>query len=484
MEPHSEQRGSLRDKFEGFEQSPSDAVWDRIADTPTDRPLGAKFRAFTWEPNPRVWRGIVAALHPATRRRVWVWSAAASVALVAGLTWMLSGTPEAQPAMHLAESCWDINSGIGGDLVAFHDAHRAGHGANASSMNLADASSNAQVPGSNSDDRPKATPHNRTNDPRQGGLAANTRPDRGHRDPKSPSNHSPKNLSSANNSTNPTTFAGNAFASLNLLDARRLSTLPLNFREIQRRVTQQQSLNAEIERMNDPRWAELPVVHEEEEAASAEANLYAQAGSSVGAPSPRIMEANSYDQFGGVDSFGLSAIPLSVTEERSNQEVPVQNYLPPVSVGFSLDHSLGKRFGLTAGLVYTRMRSYMDFASSAQLWRVDLTRHYLGLNLGGTYNVSLGKRLGAYATAGLKGDLGLGMQAVSDASSPGFSSASPQRQKAPAGNYLSGNVGLGMRFALVPRVSFYVQRYRFNYLSSQDNLSDQPHGLAIGSGRY
>lgn len=470
MEPHSEQRGGLRDKFEGFEFQPNDAVWDRIAETPTDRPLGAKFRAFTWEPHPRVWRGIVAALNPAARRRVWVWSAAAGVALVAGLTWMLSGSPDAQPAMHLAGSNWQSKTGMGGDLVAVHHARSTGHGTHNGSLNLADASATGPAGGPDAHGPSDASPYRQPNGHQRTGIASGTRPDRGFRDPKPGSDRQPSKTILPRNKANGGEIEKAAFASQDRMESRRLSSLSLNMLEVQRGVILRQALNAEMERMNDPKWAVLPK-EKEEEAASAEANLYAQAGSSVGAPGPRSMEANAFEDYVGIDSMGIAAIPNSVNESRDDfEEIYAQNYLPPVSVGFAVDHSLGKRFGLSAGLVYTRMRSYMEFSGNGGEGRVDLTRHYLGLNLGGTYNLPLGKRLGAYATAGLRGDLGLGKQLVSSAAAVGFA-ATTERGKGAAGNYLSGNLGLGMRFAIVPRVSLYFQGTASNYfLYSQRNL--------------
>ncbi|HEX2901040.1 MAG TPA: hypothetical protein VHS96_15080, partial [Bacteroidia bacterium] len=106
MEPHSEKKGRLGDKFEGFQHAPGEDVWERIAATPTDRPLGARFRGFAVLPRRRVWRNISAVLHPQVQRRaiVW-WSAAAGAAILLGIG-LLWQSPSGATAKRFAATQW------------------------------------------------------------------------------------------------------------------------------------------------------------------------------------------------------------------------------------------------------------------------------------------------------------------------------------------------------------------------------------------
>jgi hypothetical protein len=452
VELHSENKGRLGDKFEGFQHPPSDAVWDRIAATPTDRPLGARFRMFAVVPNPRVWRRIAAQLQPQQRRStvIW-WSAAAGIALSIGF-YLLQPTTETPMAKNFAVRNWHemspkplMDSGSANGTV--------GSPLNSDSYQNSNQNSLAFTP---SHQTPRVPFRPRLIDDLENGVEGSAVPvDFGHGQ------------------------SGNSIAGISSTKAMEMSALPSrkvgifaeNKEETYREILFWQTLQQELDMQQQ---AENALANEKlNDSDDDTPKLFAQAGSNLSAVNgtfgPMALDANDFPE------LGLNATPLSLSGDTQNfasteSSGIAENYQTPLILGAYLDHPIGKGFGISGGLVYSKLQSTVEVTGVNFVQNMSLTRQFLGLAAGGTYTLPLGKHFATYASTGVQLDQGLGRHRVLSTRTGG-TLVSKVEDRSNNGQQMSANLGLGIRYNLLKRVGLYAQGTAAHYFwQSEENL--------------
>ena len=83
-------------------------------------------------------------------------------------------------------------------------------------------------------------------------------------------------------------------------------------------------------------------------------------------------------------------------------------YAQPVQVGLSMGYALGERWGLNAGLVYTRLKSTLTSGSGQSFFTNDQRLDYLGVPVSLTYSFLRHRNLRLYASGGGMVEFGVG----------------------------------------------------------------------------
>lgn len=451
MELHSENKGRLGDKFEGFQHPPSDAVWDRIAATPTDRPLGARFRMFAVVPNPRVWRRIAAQLQPQQRRStvIW-WSAAAGIALLLGF-YLLQPAAETPFAKNFAvrnNPEWStrplMDSGSANGTVVSPLNSDSYQKSDQNAFALTQPHPIRRIPF-----RPRLI-----DDLENGVLGSAVPADFGHGQ------------------------SGNSMASTEVLKRENLSTVPSRKAnllsgskdETYRRILFWQTLQQEMEMQQQ---AENALLAEDLKQQNADLPTFsAQAGSNLAAGTGTFDLAMNADNFPELD---LNMTPLSLNGSSQNlssgeSSVLEEKYQTPLVFGAFLDRHIAKGFGVTGGLVYSRLQSTVQATGANFSQEMALTRQFLGLAAGGTYTLPLGKHFATYASTGVQFDQGLGRHRVLSTRVDG-TLVSKVEDRSNNGQQMSANLGLGIRYNILKRVGLYAQGTAAHYFwQSEQNL--------------
>jgi hypothetical protein len=161
------------------------------------------------------------------------------------------------------------------------------------------------------------------------------------------------------------------------------------------------------------------------------------------------------------------------SETTSDATTENENFKTPLVLGVFLDRPIGKGLGVSGGMVYTRMESYVESAGESLAQRLDITRQYLGVAANGYYSFQLSprvKRLSLYVNAGLQFDFGLGKHSELR-THIGQTLVGLETLDSPSGSQASANMGAGLRYALLKRVGVFVQGTAAHYFfQSEDNL--------------
>jgi hypothetical protein len=458
VEPHSEKKGRLGGKFEDYTHTPSDAVWDRIAEQPADRPLGAMFMAFAWVPKPRVWRRISAALHPVPYMRIALWTtaAAAAVAILLLFQWSKPMAP----------------SGTGNGFAS-SSSDRAAHAPRAgeqgepkaSQADLNAGNTQAAVHKIGPSSLPKGPQNAATQDSRRyGGLYPGVQP---------VAQHNPSVSKKSSGTQSPfqeehLTASDPIFAHI---EPRSVAAIAPNLQAIDMRSTFFAMMN--LERQKEALLAmEADILQHTDDAHRAElSGLMAQAGTNLSAGG--IMQGKSYEledlaSNSSLD-FGISA------NELSSRKASTEEFQTPLVIGALVEHGIAPHVALGGGIVYTKMQSSEHVGLGTVSQRIDYTRQYLGLATQATYSISLSKRsdrLGLYGMAGLQYDFGLGKHSRRETIVQDVATKSVENEA--LGGQASVNGGLGLRYALLKRMSLYAQGTGSCYFyASEANLYTQ-----------
>jgi hypothetical protein len=426
VEPHSDKRGGLGDKFEGFTHAPGDQVWDRIVARQSTRLLGSRFSTFAWVPRPRVWRRISAELHPQHRMRVIVgWSVAASVALAAGLGIL-----------------WNVRDGeTPAAMAAVERSHKSGThpldpGTQPDGGNAQNFASTQPHPGS-------SARHSFTDSNSHSSFAYRA---------TTTHQHSPINPFDSKGK------AGNPTPPLPVPDpipSQKALALGEDPHEIERRVLFWQNL--EVEKAKEAQQ-QLIDMYSSPIAQKADPVWVAQAGSNLTSGNANLGFRELQD---GSNSNPLGVLGFDAASESVRDEDNGENFKTPLVLGAMVDHPIWKGFGVSAGVVYTRMESYRNGYGTGLMQRLEISRQYLGLAANGNYTFPLLRRwdrIAGYVNGGLQMDWGLNRHAT-------LTTTELQRgtvldmevSDGHSGNQMLANVGLGLRYALFKRVGIYAQ---------------------------
>ncbi len=457
MEPHSEKKGRLGGKFEDYTHTPSDAVWDRIAEQPTDRPLGAMFMAFAWVPKPRVWRRISAALHPVPYLRIaqWTTAAAAAVAILLLFQWSKPAAPS--------------GTGNGFASSSYRAAHapRAGEqgGPNASQADLNAGNTQVEVHKIGPSSLPKGSQNAATQDSRRyGGLYPGVQP---------VAQHDPAVSKNALGMQSPFQ-AGHLTASDPIfahIEPRSVAGIAPNLQTIDMRSTFFAMLDLERQKeAYDAMDAEILQIADHQGRPEL-SGLMAQAGANLSAGGGMPGRSYEFNEFALNGVTGLGTAVNDAAGSRQSRE----EFETPIVIGALVEHGIAPHVALGGGVVYTKMQSLERLELATVSQRIDYTRQYLGLAAQATYSIGLSKRsdrLGLYGMVGMQYDFGLRKHSNRETIELGLQTKAKGNEA--LGGQASVNGGLGLRYALLKRVSLYAQGTGSCYFyASEANLYTQ-----------
>jgi hypothetical protein len=429
VDPHSEEKGRLGGKFDGFEFKPKNELWDRI-EAGQDEAAGReeirrKFALFAWQPDKAVWARIAAELQPGNRvAAFWWWSLAGGLALLLGLGIYFSSASNSSslPARPFAQQLKELKI---------------------------KANTYAQLP-----------PKNLGNDASSAGSQFG--------------NHHPRPILPFAESGNqpPIPFCDlpkhetQGFAAIEPLEGKSSGAI----------WSESDSWMLWMEKQR-----ELDI---EEAAMLAYSNLQAEDGMAPDEKNPHGWSA----QLGGNTSSGgflsmtnesdaganlnggFAGLSLDALSAESNA---YEDYSSPFIIGGFVNHNLHPRIDIGLGLVYTQMRSTLVREGIGQSRTENNTRQYLGLAGQLNYAYLMRKQWQLYGSAGLQADKGLGKSSEVTTTIGGVTSA-PQILKAQAGEQLSMSIGTGANVFLLPKLAIYAQGSIATYpLQSKPNLFSQ-----------
>jgi hypothetical protein len=456
VEPHSEKKGSLGGKFEDYTHTPSDAVWDRIAEQPTDRPLGAMFGAFAWMPKARVWRRISAELHPVPYLRIaqWTTAAAAAVAILLLFQWSKPAAPSAT-GKGFAHS---------NDVAADHAPLArtgTGHGASATDLNAGSSPAMASMGGD-----PSGL-HHGPQDARTQGRRQHGRQSAGIQ----PNPSISTNLSGGHDSLHakPSTISAPIFAYIDLQSATGIAP---DLQAIDQRTAFFAMLD--LERQKEAQSAiETAILENADHGRHAESSgLLAQAGANLSAGGMAQGKFYNLDDFEATNNSGVGSL---AQQDLAGRRASTEQFQTPLVIGALVEHGIAPRVALGGGVVYTKMQSSEKLELGPVSQRIGYTRQYLGLAAQATYSVGLSKRsdrLGLYGMAGLQYDFGLVKSSHRETVELGLLTKAVGNEA--LGGQASVNGGLGLRYAILKRVSLYAQGTGSCYFyTSEANLYTQ-----------
>lgn len=442
MDPQSGNNKDWRSKFEDFEYTPREEVWDRVQQDAYATPpgfLSGKFAGFGHAPRGRVWRGIMASMYPMRRRRIIVgWAAAASIVLLLGIGWQMRG-PSTTGKTHFAQN-------NGADTATKHAAtHTAGKGAEAEVRCPADAAG-----GSHQGGEGQFTGQHP-------GDAAPTKVRRPQ--PKQRPAPQPKVLlaQGADQDAAPKPAPG-------LTEQLRTAdlALPEGF------LNQTDSMPLYQQPVRQLRLAA------EEQPAPLE-NLWEEISTPGSEPESRFSAAlaSNFGPAGELErSFAVRSDEIlsgagnpTVTNGVVTDQVVQEDFLTPIMIGARLDWALSQRVNLSAGPVFTRLTSEATVAGKFQS-----TRDYLGLAVEGKYNLLQKKRFSLYAGGGLRYDIGL-QRRVKYTQKEGEVQQLALGETPPLGGQAAVTAGSGIQYKLTKKFSLYTQGDLMHYFYlSEANL--------------
>lgn len=459
MDEQSKYQGELNSKFDDFEYTPSTEVWDRIQATEEggNGPLAVTFADFNWPPHKRVWRRIRATMHPQRRRRALVWwSAAAGIALLLGLSLLLTFRNSGQtPPSPMATNDTELTDPPGPQTQRPYT--------NATNpANLTDRDNNNR----NSDIEAHSTAKDRGAAlDRDGSLAENGAPeDRRNQD----QNNDRRNVSNEGRGTQQ--------ADRRAPDELQQDKALRNATDVDAWYTRRQpkvppSLKVFRSKLENPRvwtvkkvdgtdeldnWAELPEFRDRDKS-----QLYGQLGGNltsggIGFAGGRFAQADGLTFSPGTDP----ALPVAGLEASGASYSPYgvdEDFTTPIVVGVTINKKGRKRWRFGTGLTYTHMQSSSRHRREFVETRHRILRQFLGVVGNVSRDMMRRKYWQLYATTGLQADVGLTDRATREVEDLGNGNINSRELRGSPGVNLGVNVGLGANFRLTDQIGLYGQ---------------------------
>ena len=446
MKKHSGKKGNLDPKFSGFQQEPSDQVWENIEEKLNNETeagfLGEKFAAFEVAPNPRSYRKVVAALWPFGAGGSWAgslvgntlqqlgnpvvrWSVAAGIALLLtfGGWWLLKNKNQTvNPENHIADSpVLDKGKEIKKSATQERNKEASQKNNTANSGNIISqdnnlvALENDQSPGKNL----------------KNGLVQIL-----------DSNSIPNN------------------SLIQSLESRSIDQLPFGWtlgwasRSKSQAWYDITTQSPELAGTKQKKPKEDRPRPEREAITLGYEPLLAFNTTPVGGTAGSGGRTFSADQAmldGGGGGFQASSL-------ESGQ----RKFSVPITIGGGLHFRLGKRFTLGPGIVYTRLGYTSSYNAPEGTTKTRNTEEFIGVSLSGGYDFFQKKNLGLYVTTGLQYDHGFRTRIASD----GPAGKSSQTFSASEGflvDQASVFAGLGAEYQIYSGLYLYAQASAANY---------------------
>lgn len=421
MEPHSDKKGRLGDKFEAFSHEPKADVWARIeSDVQVQRKFALIFATFTWRPNPRVWSKIAAELNGTNASRfaaLW-WSAAAGIALLIGLGFyaMNGSTDLPFSAQTFAGKMRQWKRSIKNEI----------HGENFpldEGKSMSQTASYAAIQ--------KRESFNK------------------HVEAKSSKTPTAPEFGLVNKNDN---LESKGIQNLIALEAQKVREVYEADKSWQPALDAQRRMQIEEE---IAKQLNLGTEFGSENALASMNNPFSiRVGGNATGAGPGLTKPIFADAFhsNGVQNGLSSGFQELSLDPKFNQE----EFKSPIIVGGFVNRNLRKRLDLGLGLVYTRMQSEIQEYFNGSSTKEDITRQYLGLASNVYYNFIEKKKLNLYLTAGAQYDLGIGKESVLNTYSP-YEVLEEQRTKSQSGNQLGFNAGTGLNLMFSKHLGAYMQ---------------------------
>lgn len=156
-----------------------------------------------------------------------------------------------------------------------------------------------------------------------------------------------------------------------------------------------------------------------------------------------------------------------------------QKHYQPLSFGLTTNIPLSSRFGLTTGLVYTRLRSdFTNIMNGDKLVR-EQTLHYIGIPVSLQYLIWNYKGLNVYASAGGQADYNFSAKEKTEGASAHSMNSKDRIQFSVQG-------ALGVQYDIIPELGIYAEpgvKYYFDNGSSMRNFfKDTPTNFNLQLG--
>lgn len=379
MKKPSKHNKSLNEKFENFEFTPKDGLWNEIQNQSESSSLSLKdsFASFEFAPRKEAWNNIERILHPEKRRRaiIW-WSAAAGIILLIGSIFFLSPITNISETESLISSQLDLDT-----TTKSNEVNQATEEDN--------FAANLSVEDNQSDDQNNALFNS---------------------------------INSAENSTSPTFQIPEQKD--NIAANNETNIIPVQSNDLRKNKLEQDEQIIPIEVTLD-RFVSIP---------SSEIALVSQVDSaqlglmSLAQLPPSVNQNINREKRIGPDFSSLlasaSTINSSMTESMAFSDGVSNNLLTtsslatyeskesekfetPLSFGIDFAYKIGRRTSILSGIDYTLSRSKISYSSPNWETKQNISRHYLGVPISLKFEILQKRKLNLFTSLGNQFDFGL-----------------------------------------------------------------------------
>lgn len=124
---------------------------------------------------------------------------------------------------------------------------------------------------------------------------------------------------------------------------------------------------------------------------------------------------------------------------------PVTNahHQQPIRVGFSIGYDINKRWGVSAGVSYTKLKSTLTAGTKSSYYTNNQTISYIGIPVSVSYSLLRSRYLRLYATAGAMAEVGAGGETIVETVTKNHHVATEKHTIDDAPMQLSANIGGG-----------------------------------------
>lgn len=144
------------------------------------------------------------------------------------------------------------------------------------------------------------------------------------------------------------------------------------------------------------------------------------------------------------------------TGSGTDKIVRKSHHYMPINFSLALRYKFNNRFGLEAGLSYSRLKSEFEMGSNGNTINEKQTIHYIGIPVKGTYNMYTGRLWALYGNLGVTTEIPVYSPLNTNYYLHGILKAS-EKARVHAPWQWSFGVGLGLQYNLTPRLGFFAE---------------------------
>ena len=462
MEGQSENNSPLGNKFNDFEFTPSNSLFDGIQDGLTKDPeqgaLNQKFDDFNTAVSESVWPKIEKELHPRKKRRAIIWWGAAACLVVAfgvsslDFLTVKNGNSIAENKFDLKEELNDFNN-VSSQLSKPKEPNRSGL-----QEYVGLGNDGKRVANSSNIKKPLIVEPKVTNDKASFFESIIINPKR-------------------------ITFPQGDYETIEKEEFRDLAAelfKDLEPEKNEKKVKRNRinpytgsllsSQGGLFSRRSDESYSDEPIIND---------NPIEEEGPDGGTG---VTVSGGAEEEGPENMFFPSGDPMD--EEEVYNELAVGsdflNYKSPITIGLQYERSISERLAISAGVNFTKVEFEYDLGFWKDYGRFG-TENYLGVPINVTYDLVKKSKVGLYSLIGCQADFGVKKkeQLGLDELPEGIAF-----EKAPLGNHVSALAGLGLSVGISKNLSVYGQSVLQNYfLNSKDGyFNEESTNLNIQAG--